>query len=208
MLEFAGPVAGQRVLDVGCGEGRFCRILSNRGAAVVGMDPVVAFLTHARKKEPSHRVVLAGAEAIPFASGAFDLSVSYLTLIDIRNYREAIREMVRVLRPGGRLLAANLNPFVTTRPQAWEKDDRGQYLYVPIDHYFEEKAHRPKWKNIEVVNYHRPMTAYMDAFLETGLRLLRFVEPKPTPAQIAEEPYLEASLRVPFFHVMLWEKPH
>ena len=50
---------------------------------------------------------------MPFPGASFDLVVSYLTLIDIADFRLALQEMVRVLQPGGTLLIANLNSFVT-----------------------------------------------------------------------------------------------
>lgn len=198
---------GRRVLDVGCGEGRFARLLEFDGATVFGVDPVPTFAEHARARGEKARFAAAQAEALPFADGVFDLVVSYLTLIDIPDYQGGIAEMARVLRPGGRLLLANLNPFVTTRPYAWEEDDRGNKLFVPVDDYFVEKANRSQWHGIDVVNYHRPMTAYMEALLDAGLTLRHFSEPRPTPAAIRDCPRLESGLRVPFFHVMQWEKP-
>lgn len=207
MLRQAEPIAGSRVLDAGCGEGRFSRMLAKRGAHVIGIDPVLPLLHRAIFRDPSTRCARAGAEAIPMVANTFDIVVSYLTLIDIRDFRTGIREMVRVLRPGGRLLVANLNPFVTTRPEGWETDEQGRRLYVPVDHYFEERANRTTWRNIDVINHHRPMSAYMQAFLSAKLRLIDFMEPKPTPEQIAAEPSLDSGRRVPFFHVMSWEKP-
>src|SRR4029077_13489688 len=97
MLErvLAKPV--RRALDVGCGEGRFCRMLQANGIAVVGIDPTTAFIDAARRRDPAGRYELAQAEALPFPDASFDLVVSYLTLIDIDDFREAIGEMVRVL---------------------------------------------------------------------------------------------------------------
>ena len=88
-------------LDVGCGEGRFCRMMQTAGVATIGIDPVDALLAHARKLDPTGNYRLGKAESLPFPDNSFDLVVSYLTLIDIDDVVTAMREMVRVLRPGG-----------------------------------------------------------------------------------------------------------
>lgn len=198
---------GKKVLDVGCGEGRFCRMLESAGATAYGLDPVPTFVEHARGRSGNGRFTVGCAEALPFRSKTFDLAVSYLTLIDIPDYRRGIAEIARVLRPGGDLLIANLNSFMTTRPYAWEEDAAGNKLFVPLDHYFEEKANRSQWHGMDVLNYHRPMSAYFSALLDTGLVLRQYLEPRPSPEAIAACPRLESGLRVPFFHIMLWEKP-
>src|SRR5690349_5255310 len=99
MLERVRARAFKRALDVGCGEGRFCRMLQARGISAVGIDPTPALLNVAIARDPAGRYQLAGAEALPFADASFDLVISYLTLIDIHDFRAAIGEMVRVLEP-------------------------------------------------------------------------------------------------------------
>jgi len=206
MLDLAGDVRGKKVLDAGCGEGRFCRMLAARGAQTTGIDPTAELIELAQKDHPCGRYVQCGAEALPFEDGSFDLAVSYLTLIDIDDYETAIKEMARVLRPGGRLAIANLNSFVTTRSEGWVKDDKGNRLYVPVDNYFEFVPQQVEWRDIEIVNWHRPFEAYMRALLGQRLRLIQFREPKPTCEGLQKVPSLASALRVPWFHAMLWEK--
>src|SRR6266571_3559543 len=68
VLEEAGEVAGERVLDVGCGEGRFSRLLVARGAHTVGVDPIRLMLKAARRRAGAHeQYALAAGEALPFA---------------------------------------------------------------------------------------------------------------------------------------------
>ncbi len=70
-------------LDVGCGEGRFCRLLAKENIPAIGIDPTDAFIAEARKQDPKGDYRLGGAEALGFDDSSFDLVVSYLTLIDI-----------------------------------------------------------------------------------------------------------------------------
>ena len=200
-------VAGLRVLDVGCGEGRFCRALSERGAAPVGIDPTPALLDVARTRHPEGEYVECGAEAMPFEDGAFEVVVSYVSLCDIPDYRAAIAEQARVLKPGGRMVVALHNAFVTTSPTGWLKDEGGRKTVFPVDNYTFESGSKVAWRGIEVVNYHRPMAAYMSAFLKEGLRLVSYEEPLPSPQDVTDHPYVADFLRVPVFTVLEWAKP-
>src|SRR5690242_13409159 len=90
MLEVCGDVRDKAVLDVGCGEGRFCRMLASRGAKVTGVDPTERLIEEARMLDSNGRHVVAGGEALPFPNRSFDLVVSYVTLVDIADFRAAI----------------------------------------------------------------------------------------------------------------------
>ncbi|SMO67089.1 class I SAM-dependent methyltransferase [Paracoccus laeviglucosivorans] len=199
MLARVGQVG--TALDVGCGEGRFCRMLAARGIRTTGIDPTQRLIQTARERHPEGRYLEARAEALPFDDASFDLVVSYLTLIDIDDSDAAIAEMARVLRPGGRLLVANLNSFSTAGQWAGERTSPRGYL---IDNYLEPRAEWVSWRGIMIRNWHRPLHHYMQALLANGLRLTHFDEPQPVDG----DPQLVARYkRAPYHHVMEWEKP-
>lgn len=196
----------RKVLDVGCGEGRFSRLLKPHGVEVVGVDPTPAMIAAARTRDTSGVYLEAPAERLPFCDETFDLVVSYLSLIDIPDIRSAIPEMARVLRPGGALLIANLNSFNTANgDEGWVKDSGGRRLHYPIDNYMQERAMWIEYRGIRIVNHHRPLSAYLRALLEAGLILTYFDEPAP----VADTPPSRAASyrRVPWFLVMEWLKP-
>jgi ubiquinone/menaquinone biosynthesis C-methylase UbiE len=221
MLEQCGDVRGLRVLDLGCGEGRFCRMLAERGARVTGIDLTPAMVREAHARGAGGGAYArASAEALPFAAAAFDLVVSYVTLVDIPDYRAAIGECARVLRPGGRIVAANLG-FVTASA-GWLRDDEGRRLYHRIDRYADEFAQVFDWQprelmpdpgrledfplRIRITNWHRPLSAYMSAYLDAGLELRSFLEPVPEDQSLREDDFYEDWFRVPLFNVMRWER--
>jgi ubiquinone/menaquinone biosynthesis C-methylase UbiE len=94
VLRLCGEVAGQDVLDVGCGEGRFCRMLAARGAKTYGIDPTQQLIELARRRDAAGHYLRARAERIPCDDGAFELVVSYLSLIDIADHTAAIAEVL------------------------------------------------------------------------------------------------------------------
>jgi SAM-dependent methyltransferase len=203
MLERVAAGQFQRALDVGCGEGRFCRLLVAKGIAAVGIDPTEELLAEARRRDPDGDYRWARAEALPFTDGSFDLVVSYLTLIDIADFRVGLAEMVRTLEPGGTLLIANLNGFITSRPMGWIEDADGNPLYYPVDRYLEEFPSRVSWSDIAVENWHRPLSAYMRELLALGLTLTFFDEPLPRSGSTARQ---ERYRRAPWFMVMEWQR--
>ena len=206
MLARAALLPPGRALDVGCGEGRFCRMLRARGWDVTGLDPTRALLEEARRRDRDGAYVEGVAEALPFDDGGFDLVVSYLSLIDIPDFRAAIAQMARVLAPGGRLLVANMNGFASAAIEGfgWVSDEAGQRRHFAIDRYLEERASWVEWRGIRILNHHRPLSAYMRAFLGEGLSLAHFDEPGPAPGAPAER--AEAYARVPWHCVMEWRK--
>ncbi|NOT39826.1 MAG: class I SAM-dependent methyltransferase [Alphaproteobacteria bacterium] len=195
------------MLDVGCGEGRFCRMLASQGVAVTGIDPTRALIDEAQARHPGGTYIEADAVKLPFDGGAFDLVVSCLSLVDIADAAAAIAEMARVLEPGGRLLIANSNGFNTAgdgEGLGWARDANGAKAHFRIDHYLRERKQWLAWRGIRIVNHHRPLSTYMKLLLAQGLRLTHFDEPRP----VADAPAARATdyVRAPWFLVMVWAK--
>ena len=100
---------GQRVIDVACGTGVLALAALDRVGSqgeVVGLDPNADMLSVARSK--SSRILWreGRAEKIPFADGSFDVAVSQFGMMFFEDRTAALREMMRVLKPGGRLAVA------------------------------------------------------------------------------------------------------
>ncbi len=102
-----GP--GLRVLDVACGTGALTEAVCERvgsDGAVVGVDANDQMLEVARRKRIGADWREARAESLPFDDASFDAVVSQFGLMFFDNRAQALREMMRVLRPAGRLAVA------------------------------------------------------------------------------------------------------
>jgi SAM-dependent methyltransferase len=115
-LEWTGRLAGalklapgDKVLDVGCGTGAFAIEAARRvqpGGSVAGLDRNEGMLAVARRKASAIDWRSGRAEALPFADGAFDAVGSQFALMFFEDRVAGLREMSRVLKPGGRLAVA------------------------------------------------------------------------------------------------------
>jgi SAM-dependent methyltransferase len=194
----------QAALDIGCGEGRFCRMLAAHGIKTIGIDPTVALIDEARRCDPTGDYRVEGGEATSLGHASVDLVVSYLSLIDIPDLDAAIAESARVLRPNGRLLIANLQAFNTAaEPLGWSYEPDGSQRFS-IDHYFDIRPRWTEWQGIRICNWHRPLGVYMTALLEAGFELRHFSEPLP---EGVTGPKADRYRRVPNFFIMEWQKP-
>jgi ubiquinone/menaquinone biosynthesis C-methylase UbiE len=91
-------------LDIGCGAGASTAVLAQYARRITGVDPSPAMLDRARNALPKADFVLGGAEALPFESEIFEL-VTAAGSLNYVNVQVALREVSRVLRPGGHFVA-------------------------------------------------------------------------------------------------------
>lgn len=102
LLRYLDLSDGQRLLDVGSGKGALCGALSRKGRAVVGVDPSPEAIRIARRyAAPKTPFVLGSGERLAFAGAQFDRAVSVCVLEHTRDDAAVLREVARVLRPGG-----------------------------------------------------------------------------------------------------------
>jgi SAM-dependent methyltransferase len=125
-----------RGLDVGCGTGVLASRLAAAGYAMTGADPSDGMLGVLRSRAPQVEAVQASGTALPFEDGTFDLVLSVATMhhiADPADVRTTLTEMVRVARPGGRVLVWDHNP----RNPYWKRlmarvpQDTGEERLIP-----------------------------------------------------------------------------
>lgn len=97
-----GVGAGDRALDVACGSGRLSAELLGRGAVVIGLDFSREMLRVAAAEQPRVRLVRGDALALPFPDESFDGATIAFGLRNLADPVGGLREMLRILRPGGR----------------------------------------------------------------------------------------------------------
>jgi len=106
----AAPAAGERLLDVACGTGNASALAAAGGARVTGVDLAERLLDVARDRVPEATFVTGDAAALPFDDDAFDVAVSVFGVIFAQPGAAAAAELLRVVRPGGRVALTAWRP--------------------------------------------------------------------------------------------------
>lgn len=209
ILEACGSVEGLQVLDCGCGEGRFCRIMVERGASyVLGLDLCEPMIEAARSWQSSRdEYRLADVQKLAFiADKSFDLVISYLNQCDLRDFEANNREVFRVLKNGGRFVVANLHPMRSAVGH-WQRKPDGTKDHVVLDNYLAEGERHWNMMGVDFTNFHRTLATYLRSFRECGFMLEDLMEPTVTKENLALYPELDDELRVPNFIVYVLRKP-
>ncbi len=112
LARLLGRVDGKKLLDVGCGDGAMAFELARQGATVTALDADPSMIAAARlraKNEATHvQFVEGNAETLPFGDSTFDVVVAVTVLCFVQDAEHAVKEIARVLRPGGRLVIGEL----------------------------------------------------------------------------------------------------
>jgi SAM-dependent methyltransferase len=169
-LRLLGDIRGKRVLDVGCGAAQTTRWLAAEGARAVGMD---LSLEQLRLAGPGVPLVRGDAERLPFADGAFDVACSaYGALPFVADSAAVMREVARVLRPGG------LWVFSVTHPFRWCFPDSDTALTVTTS-YFDRTPYVEQADGVATyVEHHRTLGDRVREVAAAGLVVLDVLEPE------------------------------
>jgi SAM-dependent methyltransferase len=176
-----GDVRGLDVLEVGSGAGQCSRWLVTQGARAVGLDLSWRQLQHALRIDAETGVpvpsVLGTATQLPFADRAFDVVFcSFGALQFIADIDDAVREVARVLRPGGRFA------FSVTHPTRWMfPDDPSEAGLTAVSSYWDRTPYvevDDESGRVAYVEHHRTIGDWVAILDRHDLRLVRLVEPE------------------------------
>ncbi len=143
ILEAAGERLNGSLLENGCGVGMYIDHLAAHTKTIVGMEydfdrARTAF--HVKMNHANASILCAAGEGLPFPSGTFSLILSHEVLEHVQDDRAAVREMVRVLKTGGRILIFTPNrgyPF-ETHGIYWR--DRYYFGNIPLVNYLPRRV--------------------------------------------------------------------
>ncbi|WP_405527569.1 class I SAM-dependent methyltransferase [Streptomyces canus] len=185
---------GQRILDLGCGEGLITRALALRGGSVVGIDPSPRMIGHARAAEeatPSgaRYDVDDGGSLATVAAGSVEWVTAGLSLNNVPDLAAAISAVRRVLVPGGRLVFTIPHPCFESPHARWSggaDEPPGRVVGNYLAEGFWRSANPDGARRAG--NQHRMLSTYVTSLVEHGFIIGRLAEPAPDARVIAEQP--------------------
>lgn len=219
-LAMLPPIRGLDGLDVGCGEGSNTRELARRGARKHAVNVAPTFIRHAGEAELADPLGIAyrvaDGTALPFADASFDFVTAFMSLMDMPDQGQALREAHRVLRPGGFLQFSILHPCFAPPHRKVLREADGQVRAVEVAGYFDETAGRVEtwWFStlspeerervapFRVPRFHRTLSSWVEMICGAGLVIQQFGEPCAS-IELAQAVPVVADTRVAglFLHV-------
>lgn len=194
------PLAGKRVLDLGCGYGWHCKFAAEQGAsAVLGIDLSEKMLDEARRRNSDDKIhyQICGIEEYDYPEKRWDIVVSNLALHYIEDLDTVFEKVYRTLRPGGVFLFNIEHPVFTAGVgQDWAYHSDGTKKYWPIDQYFMSGQRRMQFLGCDVLKQHHTLTQILMGLLNCGFVLEAVKEAQP-PEEMMAIPGMADELRRP-----------
>jgi SAM-dependent methyltransferase len=170
-------------LEIGCGTGVHAAQVRELGWTPVGVDLSAGMLRYARGRLPIAR---ADAERLPIRTGSVPAAIAMMVHTDMPGYPAVLREVARVLRPGGVFVHVGVHPCFCGGFA--DRRDLDAVVIHPgyLDGHWTKASWTDQGVRAKVGATHLPLPELMHAFLDAGLRFERFAESgEPTPVALA-----------------------
>ena len=182
-LTLLAPKKGEKILDVACGQGVFCRQLASLGADVFGVDASKRLIELARKHAKNINYAIDDATKLAsLQPESFDAASCILAIQNIDPLDKVIAAVGRVLKKGGRFLVVMNHPsFRIPRQSGWGTDEQRKLQYRRVDSYLSElkipiKMHPGANPDIHTWSFHRPLMRYFEELNKNNFAVTQLEE--------------------------------
>ncbi|MBN1797745.1 MAG: class I SAM-dependent methyltransferase [Spirochaetales bacterium] len=217
-LNMLPPVTNMVGLDVGCGEGHNTQLVAERGAVITGIDISDTFIAHAKGRESKNKslkFMVASACDIPFGADYFDFCVSTMVFMDFPDQEKALREIYRVLKPGGFFQFSIMHPFYDRIDSEWVYEN-GEIKGYLIKNYFQNPQgeidewmfsavppeSKPKYNRFKIPRFNKRISEWINILVNTGFSIEEIAEPFPDSSTVKKYPKLKDATLMPYFLII------
>ncbi|MEO8611005.1 MAG: class I SAM-dependent methyltransferase [Chloroflexota bacterium] len=208
VLKLAEIQPGEKILDVGAGQGVLAPSITKLGATYTGVDVSERLLHRARDRHGQHeRFILADARRLSdnpaFHAGEFDTAIFLLSIQDMQPLEPVLQSASWALKPGGRIVILMTHPcFRIPRQSGWNWDGERKLRYRRVDHYLTPlsvpmKAYPGQPRGV-TLSFHRPLEQYVNGLADCGL-LVDWMQEIPTHKKAESRADNRANQEIPLF---------
>jgi SAM-dependent methyltransferase len=216
-LAMLPAISGLRGLDVGCGEGSNTRELARLGASMWAIDIAPTFVRHAQTTEATDPLGIifqvADALSLPFGDDSFDFVTAFMSMMDMPDQGRALREVHRVLYPGGFLQFSILHPCFTPPHRRVLRNADGTTRAIEVAGYFDATngrvetwwfetlplEERERVAPFRVPRFHRTLSGWVEIICSAGFFIEKFEEPSASAELARAEPVVADTRVAPLF---------
>jgi ubiquinone/menaquinone biosynthesis C-methylase UbiE len=184
-----GPVAGKRVIDLGCGGAQTAIALAKQGAIAIGVDISVEQLAFARRlmEDEDVRVELKHGDLAELAfqrADSVDIAFSASALQYVPDLNRVFRQVHRVLKPQGAFVFSIPHPITSITGQGSTALRNGEQLALDLEtveikrSYFDKSPIEERWEHVVFTEYHRPTSEIFMGLVRSGYRVDVVLEPE------------------------------
>jgi ubiquinone/menaquinone biosynthesis C-methylase UbiE len=212
MLKAIGKPEGMTVLDAGCGEGYFSRLLARNGAIVTGVDFSAKLIEAAREQRLTDTLPvsfdISGVDELPYRDNTFDLVVCNHLINDLYDPSKPISEFARVLRTGGRIVILMLHPCFYNKHAERDQVTNGliasSYFDArSIEQHFEVDGLTSPAANTA---WFRPLEFYTEELRKSRFAITSLAEPHPSAEQVRADSWWRKRFTRPLFMLLVAQR--
>ena len=218
-------VTGLRGLDVGCGEGHNTRLVAQRGARLAALDIAGRFIRFAQAQEALEPLGItylrASTVEMPLADASFDFVMATMSMMDVPEQDRAVREVARVLKPGGFFQFSILHPCFMTPRFKWVLDETGQRVAMECGDYFNQEQGtieewifgsapdelKERFAKFRIPRFFHTLSTWLNMLCAAGLSIEETAEPFAGDDSIAIHPKLASTRVIACFLHLRCRKP-
>lgn len=213
-LEMLPEIAGLKGLDIGCGEGHNTRMLVEKGAQMSAIDIADVFLEFAAQIQPEGGWIdysNASAVQLPFPEETFDFATGFMSFMDIPETELVLREVYRILKPGGFLQFSITHPCFDTPHRVKLRNPDGSTKAYEVGDYFRNlegdilelplgsRGAELGYSSVHIPRFTRTLSQWFNTILEAGFMIEKLNEPRPSDEIVNRFPRVQDSQVVAYF---------